>query len=88
MDTSNTVQWFLLVHAAGLALWSSLAVLNNIHDFRGTVAAVGRTLSMALLDEAPQVPTPLCRRAIRSPSLHRLALLLLRASALNDFLVV
>lgn len=75
MNTSSTVQWFLVVHAAGLALWSSVAVLNNIHDFRGAVAAVGRTLSMALLDDAPKVPTPLRRRAIHSPRLHELALL-------------
>lgn len=75
MDTSSSVQLFLGVQAAGLALWSSVAALNNLQDFRCAAAAVGRTLSMAPLDEAPKVPTPLRRRAIHSAGLHRLALL-------------
>ncbi|MDW5441504.1 DUF2165 family protein [Polaromonas sp. SM01] len=79
MDTQASIQLFLLVHAVGLALWSSVAALNNVHDFRGAAAAVGRTLSMAPLDEAPKVPTPLRRRAISSAGLHRLALLMVLA---------
>ncbi|MCY1163443.1 MAG: DUF2165 family protein [Pseudomonadota bacterium] len=75
MDTQASVQLFMVVHAAGLALWSSVAALNNVHDFRGAAAAVGRTLSMASLNDAPQIPTPLRRRAIHSAGLHRLALL-------------
>lgn len=79
METQASAQLFMVVHAAGLALWSSVAALNNIQDFRGAAAAVGRTLSMAPLDDAPHVPTPLRRRAIHSAGLHRLALLVVLA---------
>ncbi|MDM0089487.1 MULTISPECIES: DUF2165 family protein [unclassified Variovorax] len=65
---------FAATQALGLALWASLAVINNVQDFRGAAAAVGRTLSMAPLAEAPAIDTPLRRRAIRSPVLHRLGL--------------
>jgi len=65
---------FAATQALGLALWASLAVLNNLQDFQGAAAAVGRTLSMAPLAEAPAIGTPLRRRAIRSPALHRLGL--------------
>lgn len=79
MDTQASIQLFMVVHSAGLALWSSVAALNNVHDFRGAAAAVGRTLSMAPLDEAPKVLTPLRRRAIHSTGLHRLVLLVVFA---------
>jgi len=74
VDAAFTAQLFLGVQAVGMALWASLAALNNLQDFRGAVAAVGRTLSMAPLDADPAVPTLLRSRAIRSAALHRLAL--------------
>lgn len=73
--TLDATALFAGTQALGLALWASLAVLNNIQDFQGAAAAVGRTLSMAPLAEAPAIDTPLRRRAIRSPMLHRLALI-------------
>ena len=74
MDTPTTVLLFVGLHALGLALWSSLAALNNLQDFRGAAFAVGRTLSMAALDVPPVIPTPLRRRAVHSAGLHRAAL--------------
>ncbi|MCU4118880.1 DUF2165 domain-containing protein [Variovorax sp. N23] len=71
----DTVALFVGTQALGLALWASLAVINNLHDFQGAAAAVGRTLSMVLLAEPPAIDTPLRRRAIRSPLLHRLGLI-------------
>lgn len=71
----DTVALFAGTQALGLALWASLAVINNLQDFHGAAAAVGRTLSMALLAEPPAIDTPLRRRAIRSPLLHRLGLI-------------
>ena len=73
--STDTVALFASIQALGLALWSSPAVLNNLQDFQGAAAAVGRTLSMAPLAEAPAIATPLQRRAICSPVLHRLGLL-------------
>lgn len=72
--TLDATALFAGTQALGLALWASLAVLNNVQDFQGAAAAVGRTLSMAPLAEAPAIDTPLRRRAIRSPTLHRLGL--------------
>lgn len=71
----DTTALFAGVQALGLALWASLALLNNLQDFQGAAAAVGRTLSMAPLDEAPAIVTPLQRRAIGSPVLHRFGLI-------------
>ncbi|QCI68455.1 DUF2165 family protein [Phreatobacter stygius] len=58
----------------GFALWSTLAFINNISDFKGFAHAVGVTMSMALLDQQPAIPTPLRRRAITNPALAKAAL--------------
>jgi hypothetical protein len=60
----HTSLWlFQAVHALGLALWLSIAVINNLQGFHGSAGAIGTTLSMALFTEAPAVETPLRRRA-------------------------
>ncbi|MFD4838193.1 DUF2165 family protein [Achromobacter sp. NPDC058515] len=79
----NTAVWlFLSVQAVGIALWLTLAALNNLRDFAGSAAAVGATMAMQPLAQEPRIPTPLFSRALRSASLHRgalAALLLLQA---------
>jgi predicted small integral membrane protein len=57
----------------GFALWSSIAFINNIHDFKGSVSGVGRTMGMRLLDEHPAIPTPLKSRSISNPLWSRIA---------------
>ena len=69
--SSSTAIWlFLSVQALGLALWLTLAALNNRRDFAGAAAAVGATMAMLPLTQAPRIPTPLLSRAQRSPGLH------------------
>jgi predicted small integral membrane protein len=57
----------------GFALWSSIAVINNIHDFKGSVSGVGRTMGMRLLYEHPEIPTPLKSRRVSNPLWSRIA---------------
>ena len=57
----------------GFALWSSIAVINNIHDFKGSASGVGRTMGMRLLDEHPAIPTPLKIRRVSNPLWSRIA---------------
>lgn len=83
MSPSTAVWLFLSVQALGLALWLTLAALNNRRDFAGAAAAVGATMAMLPLTQEPCIPTPLLSRAQRSPGLHRAALavvLLLQAA--------
>lgn len=78
--TAHTSLWlFQAVHAIGLALWLSIAVINNWQSFLGSAGAVGATMSMALLRQAPRVETPLLARASASANLARMALLLVLA---------
>lgn len=83
--TLSTSLWILqAVHALGLAVWLSIAVCNNWRGFAGARFAVGATMSMAPLREAPVVATPLLSRAVYAVVLHRTALavvLVLQASA-------
>lgn len=83
MSPSTAVWVFLSVQAFGLALWLTLAALNNRRDFAGAAAAVGATMAMLPLAQDLRIPTPLLSRAQRSPGLHRAALavvLLLQAA--------
>jgi hypothetical protein len=57
----------------GFALWSSIAFINNIHDFKGSASGVGRTMGMGLLDEHPAIPTPLKSRRVSNPLWSRIA---------------
>lgn len=78
--TWHTSIWlFQAVHAIGLSLWLTIAALNNWQAFRGSIAAVGGTMSMAALKQPPAIETPLSARAKDSIVLHRMALLLVLA---------
>lgn len=70
---------FLGVQAVGLSLWLSIAVLNNWQAFRSSVGAVGATMAMEPLRQSPAIEIPLLVRAVRSPRLHQLALLVVLA---------
>lgn len=76
MTVATAVWVFQSVHAVGLSAWCCLAAINNLQAFRGSQGAVGATMSMAPLREAPRIDTPLLARAIASGTVHRLALLL------------
>lgn len=75
----GSVGLFLGTQALGLSVWLTLAVVNNGQAFRSSVGAVGVTMAMAPLHQNPTIDTPLLRRAVRSPRLHRLALLVVLA---------
>ncbi len=75
----NPLGIFMAVQALGLSLWLSIAVLNNWQAFRSSVGAVGATMAMEPLRQSPAVDIPLLVRAVRSPRLHQLALLLVLA---------
>ena len=77
MSSFTAIWLFLSVQALGLALWLTLAALNNRHDFAGAAAAVGATMAMLPLTQEPRIPTPLLSRAQQAPGLHRAALGLL-----------
>lgn len=75
MSASTSIWLFQSVHALGLSAWLSIAVINNLQAFAGSAGAVGATLSMAPLKQAPAIATPLLARAIASPLLARFAML-------------
>ncbi|MCS5517490.1 DUF2165 domain-containing protein [Pseudomonas qingdaonensis] len=75
MDTATSLLMFQMVLAAGFTLWLSIALVNNLQAFASSAAAVGGTLSMAPLRQAPAIDLPLCSRAIHSPAVHRAALM-------------
>lgn len=79
MSGPASIWLFQSVHAVGLSVWLSVAVLNNLHAFAGSAAAVGATMSMAPLRQSPEIATPLLARAIASPMLARLAMLIVLA---------
>lgn len=75
MGLHTSIDLFLAVHALGLALWLTLSVVNNLRAFGGSAAAVGATMSMAPLAQAPAIDIPLRSRAVGSHAVHRAALL-------------
>ncbi|MFM9923096.1 DUF2165 family protein [Variovorax sp. H27-G14] len=79
MNLSTSLWLFQAVHAIGFAVWLSIAAINNCRCFAASAAAVGGTMSMALLRTAPAVETPLLARAIASTAVHRAALLMVLA---------
>ena len=84
MTLSTSLWLFQSVHVLGLAVWLSIAAYNNGRDFTGARFAVGATMSMEPLREAPAIATPMVARAASSVVLHRMALfvvLVLQASA-------
>lgn len=79
MGLPASILLFQLVHAFGLALWLSIAALNNIRAFAAAAWAVGATMSMTPLKQLPVIDIPLLSRAIHSVWLQRAALLLILA---------
>lgn len=74
MQLSDSIWLFHAILATGLAIWLSLATLNNLHAFHGSVWAIGNTMRMDPLRQDPTTETPLLRRALTSLALHRIAL--------------
>lgn len=74
MQLSDSIWLFHAILATGLALWLTLAALNNLHAFHGAVWAIGNTMRMDPLRQDPSIETPLLRRALTSLALHRLSL--------------
>ncbi|MCB1488795.1 MAG: DUF2165 family protein [Bauldia sp.] len=62
------------VITAGFGVWSMLNVYNHFADFNGALQGVADVMKMTSFDDPPPVPSPLKRRAIDNPALHRLAL--------------
>lgn len=74
MQLSDSIWLFHAILATGLAIWLTLAALNNLHAFHGAVWAIGNTMRMDPLRQDPSIETPLLRRALTSLALHRLSL--------------
>lgn len=73
------VAWaiFKAILVLGFALWTMVAALNNITGFRGAAAAISCTMGMTLLNEPPDIVSPLTRRALTSPRLAAVSLVLI-----------
>jgi len=61
----------------GFALWWLVNVVNHFQSMKGTLAAVSALMEMSALDQEPPIPTPLKRRRISSPAVHRFALVVI-----------
>lgn len=79
MNLLTSIWLFQSMHALGITLWLSIAVINNWRGFAGSAGAVGGTMSMAPLLAEPAIDTPLLSRRMRSQGLHRAALLVVLA---------
>ncbi|ALS61560.1 DUF2165 family protein [Pandoraea norimbergensis] len=66
---------FKCVVTLGLAVWSAIAALNNLVAFGASTGAIGRTLSMSPLREAPAIDISLLRRAVHAKALAVMALI-------------
>ncbi|MCE5983641.1 MULTISPECIES: DUF2165 family protein [Pseudomonas] len=75
MDLHTSLWLFQAVQAIGLSLWLGIAVLNNLQAFRASLGAVGATMAMAPLRQAPAIDIPLLSRALHATAAHRIALL-------------
>ena len=74
MQLQHSIWLFHAILATGLATWLTLAAINNLHAFHGSVWAIGNTMRMDPLRQDPTTQTPLLRRALTSLTLHRLSL--------------
>jgi predicted small integral membrane protein len=63
---------FKLLLVAGLALWLTVIVLNNVIAFGNGVAALGILMGMQLFDQAPAIDTPLRARSVTARVWHRI----------------
>jgi predicted small integral membrane protein len=73
MSLFTSVLLFKIALLAGLSLWITIAVLNNIVAFGNGVVAVGRLMSMQPLRQEPVINTPLLARSVESTSWHKIA---------------
>ncbi|MNR79942.1 hypothetical protein D3C72_106550 [compost metagenome] len=85
MSLHNSLWLFQSVYAVGLAIWLTIAVIDNLRGFRELVHGVGITMSMTLLQHPPAVHSILLERAVTSIYWHRLAVILLLALKLLAF---
>ena len=83
MQLHHAIWLFQLIVATGLASWLSIAALNNLQAFHGSVWAIGNTMRMDPLRTDPSIETPLLRRALTSLAVHRLALVVMLALQLG-----
>lgn len=74
MDPVAVVSCLKLVLVAGLALWLTIIVLNNVTDRGTNVRLIGRMMGMDEIKEDPLMGNGLQWRAIKSVVVHRLAL--------------
>lgn len=77
MTLHSSLWLFQSVYALGLAMWLTIAVIDNLRAFRELVHGVGVTMSMAPLQRPPAIQSVLLERALRSVHWHRLAVSLL-----------
>src|SRR5450830_252046 len=75
MQLQYSIWLFHAILGCGLAAWLTLATINNLHGFHGSVWAIGNTMRMDPLRQDPTLQSPLLRRALTSLALHRLALI-------------
>ena len=75
MSLHTSLWLFQSVYAVGLAIWLTIAVVDNLWAFRELVHAVGTTMSMAPLQRSPVIRSVLAARAVTSIHWHRLAVL-------------
>ncbi|WP_090313718.1 DUF2165 family protein [Duganella sp. CF517] len=73
MSLYTSLWLFQSVYAVGLAIWLTIAVVDNLWAFRELVHAVGTTMSMAPLQRSPAIHSVLSARAVTSIRWHRLA---------------
>lgn len=75
----DVVAWaiFRAMLVLGFALWTMVAALNNITGFRGAAAAISCTMGMTPLNDPPAIVSPLTRRALTSPRLAAVSLILI-----------
>jgi len=62
-----------LVVMAGLTLWMSLVVLNNLIDRRFSTSVVGLAMKMDLIIQDPGLPSRLTSRKVSGEAWHRAA---------------
>lgn len=74
MNLQSSQELFLWVNLVALAMWLTIAVINNVHAFNESVAAINRTTSMELIQTAPRIVTVFSERALTSPAWAKLAL--------------
>ena len=71
MDQLAVVLGMKTLFLCGLALWFSLAILNNITDPGTNTFLIGQMMRMDLLKEDPNMGNGIKWRALTAPALHK-----------------